>query len=134
MKRFEFFLLQGGGKKLNCGLPRVGGIFGTITIFVDGVFEAVSGIGVNGDVDTLTEFLKTALEFGNARRNALIMSAKQSEHRGVTLFQGLRVGYQVTVVDNDCAQSRLLKGNIQRKPSAHTPTDGANAVFFHVRL
>src|SRR5580698_6414591 len=88
IKRFEFLLLQRGGKELNGALPGVGGIVGTVCVFVDGVFKTVSSIGVNGDVHLLPKFLHCLRELLNiVGRDSTVLTAEEAEYGSVNRFQ-----------------------------------------------
>src|SRR5882724_4449638 len=72
-------LLQRTGKEVDRAFPRVSGIVGTISLFVVGILERVSRIGINLDLNFLSKLSESLLKFLDViGSDAAILSAKNS--------------------------------------------------------
>ena len=127
--------LQSACQKISRAPPSIGGIGGTISAGVVGIFEGVSGVLVDFDLDCLTHLLEGLFELVNVGgRDAAVLSPEKSKDGSVNFLQRLGIGGEVTVVDDVGGERGLLERHIERVTPAHAPSNGTDAVFPHVGL
>src|SRR6266496_1802395 len=133
-------LLQGLFEKGNGFVPRVGSILLTISIFIVGILEGVSCIGVNRDFNLLAELLHCRSELLQIlRRDSTIILSEKSQDRSVDLFHRHLVSGQASVIkdsviDDIGGESRLLNRQADRITTSHAPADCADPFLANTGL
>jgi len=109
--------------------PGVGSVVRAIAGFVAGILKAVAGIWINNDFDFPALLFQGLLEFPDVvDRDAPILSTEDPQYWSVNLLQGIRVGGEVALVDDNRGQCGLLQRHVQRVLAAHAPSDRADPI------
>ncbi len=113
-KEFQTLRFQCCCQEVDSALPRVGGVGFAVAIFVVGVFEGVTGIVVNLDLDFLPHAFEGLGKFLHVvGRDAVILRTKEAKDGCVDFFQRFGIGGEVAIVDDVGRESRLLQSDIE---------------------
>lgn len=97
-------------------------------VLVVGIFEGVSGVGIDFYVDGVSDGLHGGSEFVDVLRgDSFVERAEVAEDGGVNLLKGGGVGGERAVVDSNGAETGVGDCKLGCEASAHAPADGADA-------
>src|SRR5882672_4493435 len=94
-------LLQRVRQKIHRAFPGISSVFGAVSLFVVGIFKAVTCVGIDMDVRFLAEFVERIAKFFHVvGSDAAILAAKEPENWCIDFLQLRWIGHEWAVVDH----------------------------------